>query len=126
MSVTKLYIGDEENIALKKQSYINDAQYTVLNADDSAYDFDQDGGIASLNFKVFDRRDGNELIHSTSNGSASPLVRSTNVITHAESWSDFDDNGDLKAGAHYYYQLYWVTVTDSKQIDLSFGRLEIE
>ncbi len=126
MSATKLYLGQESPIALKYESHIDGAEYTILNADSTAYDFDQDGGIASLNLKVFDRSGGTQLLLTTSNGATGALIRASNVITHREDWSDFDDSGLLRAGGHYYYELYWVTTTNSRLLELSFGRLEIE
>lgn len=126
ISASKLYLGQENPIALKYKSHINGTQYAVLNDDQTAYDFTQDGGVFSVNFKAFNRSGGNLLAFSTSDGLTEPLVVSSNIITHREDWSDFDDSGLLKAGGHYYYELYWVTTTNSRLLELSFGRLEIE
>lgn len=119
---TTLYIAANEDISLYKGDYFDSITFTITNSDSSAYDFTVDGGVSSLDLKVFDRRGGTELASADQN---SGLSQSSNVITLAYAWANFDASGNIKEG-HYYYELSWTTTTTSKKITLTFGVLTVK
>lgn len=115
---TTLYIAENEDLSLYNGDYLDSITFTITNSDTTDYDFTADGGVSSLDLKVYDYRGGTLL---ASADSSSGLSQADNVITLAYAWAVLD----LSVG-QYYYELSWTTTTTSKKITLSFGVLTVK
>ena len=117
MSCTKVYISDVENLCLLMHNDIDGFTFTVLNEDETAYDFT---GKTDLFLKIYDRRRGNLLVtvpDSLTNG----ISVSANVITLN---SNYAADIALFIAKKYYYEMSWID-TNSNLITVSLGDLEI-
>ena len=115
MASTKVYIADNEDLALYKNDDILGFTFEVLNDDDSPYDFT---GFTDVFLKIYKGR-RNPLLVTIPNGAAGVSILA-NIIT----WnSDYEDDIDLNINT-YYYELSYLD-DNSKLITVLFGNLVV-
>ncbi len=115
MDPIKVYIADNEDLALYKNDDILGFTFEVLNADDTNYDFT---GFTDVFLKIYKGR--KEPLLVTIPNAANGVQIAANIIT----WnSDYVDDINLNINT-YYYELSYLD-SNSKLITVLYGNLSI-
>jgi len=115
MAYTKVYIGDNEDLAIYHGDDIIGFTFTVTNSDDSAYDFT---GYTDINLKIYDYRGGTALVTLVVTDN---LTISSNVVTLN---ADYSADIALSELGLYYYELTYNDAS-SRPITVCFGKLKL-
>lgn len=117
MSYTDTFIGKAKPLRIYANIDVIDFTFTVLNNDESAYDFT---GWTDINLKIYNHRGGTllETLVKTVN-----LTISSNVITLNIDWSE-DMAAEIDTTDLLYYDLIFLD-SSSRSIMISFGDFKV-
>jgi hypothetical protein len=120
--MTNVYIGEKgEDIALKYGDDVNDFQWTILNADGSAYSFTNltDVTMDVYNVDGYGRRRIFQRPNDTQEGI-------DNVSANIIEWNDLWSSINLAFGDYYYEINYQDSAKEHPNIFLVGGKITVE